>query len=144
MLVFATTELHTSKHSHIVKTLQQTYTTFLLLLLVCCGEWSHVSIRVAVLSLSPSTHQLVPLLIAAIKFYWYGLYLCPALMMVLGESGGMLPGKFFQIRCSHTASKANHICIHMPQVRQYMVKLTHHSPQYTSVIMRHNLVFQSL
>ena len=33
--------------SCIVKTLQQTYTTFLLFLLVCCGEWSHVSIRVA-------------------------------------------------------------------------------------------------
>ena len=28
-----------------------------------------------VLSLSPSAHQLIPLLTAVIKFYWYGLYL---------------------------------------------------------------------
>ena len=35
------------KTTDIVKTLQQTYTRFLLLLLVCCGEWSHISVRVA-------------------------------------------------------------------------------------------------
>ena len=48
MLVFATTELHTSKHLILSKHYNRhTLYTFFLLPLVCCGEWSHISIRVA-------------------------------------------------------------------------------------------------